>query len=87
MNQYELKAFFNKRNELTVARGCLLWGYRIVIPTVLRKNLVRELHVGRMSIVKMKAVARSYICWAGLDSTSSIEQFAKSCEACFKTRR
>lgn len=84
MNQDELKSFYTKRNELTVECGCLMWGYRVVIPTLLRKDLLKELHVGHMGIVKMKAVARSYFWWPGLDN--SIEQVAKSCEACLKTR-
>ena len=29
---YELKLYFMKRNELSMEQGCLLWGYRVVIP-------------------------------------------------------
>lgn len=70
--QDEVKPFYIKKNELTVEKDCVMWGYRVVIPTVLRKNFLRELHVGHIGIVKMKAVARSYIWWTGLDS--NIEQ-------------
>lgn len=79
-----IEPFFIKRNELTVERGCLMCDYRVVMPIVLRKKIFRELYVGQMGIVKMKAVVRSYIWWPGLDN--SIEQVAKSCEACLKTR-
>ncbi|XP_062542480.1 uncharacterized protein LOC134210451 [Armigeres subalbatus] len=40
----ELKTFYQKRDELSVEEGVLLWGYRIVVPTKLRKMLLDELH-------------------------------------------
>ena len=35
--------FFNRRTELTVEEGCLLWGYRVVVPQRLREKLLQEL--------------------------------------------
>lgn len=51
----ELKPFFNRKNELSVDRGILLWGMRVVIPELLRDCIPRELHNQHLGICKMKA--------------------------------
>ena len=76
----EFRPFFNRRTELTVEEGCLLWGYRVVVPQRLREKLLQELHKDHPGVTKMKSVARGYIWWPGLDR--DIENLAKSCQAC-----
>lgn len=66
--------------QLTVERGCIMWGHRIVIPQSLRKRILQELHSVHLGIVKMKCLARSYVWWPNLDS--EIETVAKSCSLC-----
>ena len=60
--------------------GCLLWGYRVVIPQKLREKLLRELHKDHPGVTRMKSVARSCMWWPGLDK--ELEQLAKSCLPC-----
>ena len=36
----ELVPFKNKKDELTLEQGCLLWGTRVVIPTSLQKEVL-----------------------------------------------
>ncbi|XP_036347709.1 uncharacterized protein K02A2.6-like, partial [Rhagoletis pomonella] len=40
----EFNAFKTKASELTVESGCILWGYRTVIPSKLQGNVLQELH-------------------------------------------
>lgn len=80
----ELKIFYQKRDELSVEEGVLLWGYRIVVPTKLRKMLLDELHQVHLGIVKMKSLARSYFWWPCLDR--DIEDLGKTCELCIQQR-
>ena len=40
----ELKLYFMKRNELSMEQGCLLWGYRVVMPPKFQHVLLKELH-------------------------------------------
>ncbi|XP_043266601.1 uncharacterized protein K02A2.6-like [Venturia canescens] len=77
-----LRKYKAKENELTVENGCLMWGYRVIIPEDLRKNLLKELHDSHLGVVKMKSVARSYIWWPGIDN--EIENVVKSCEWCLE---
>jgi hypothetical protein len=37
-----VKPFFKKKTELSCEKGCIMWGYRIVIPTVLRQAMLKE---------------------------------------------
>lgn len=73
-NSTELKPFMS---------GCLLWG-RVIIPPVLWKRLLQQLHVGHCGMVRMKELARSYFWWPGLDGR--IEETAKTCPSCQTVR-
>jgi len=51
---YELKSFYNRKDELMMEDNVLVWGYRMVIPNILTELLLRELHSSHLGIVKMK---------------------------------
>ena len=38
----EITQYFNKRHEITVEDGCLLWGIRVIIPKQLRERVLHE---------------------------------------------
>ena len=60
--------------------GCLLWGSRVVIPTVFHAQLLDELHSNHVGVCHMKALARSYVWWP--QRNSAIESLAKKCQQC-----
>ncbi|XP_026582357.1 uncharacterized protein K02A2.6-like, partial [Pseudonaja textilis] len=62
----------------------LLWGTRVVIPTSLRTRVLEALHEGHPGIVRMKALARSYVWWPGLDE--DIVNWVSSCNICQESR-
>lgn len=76
----EFKPFFLRRNELTIEQGCLMWGYRIVVPKKYQDYVLSELHSSHMGVVRMKSLARSYVWWPNLDE--QIEGLSKGCKAC-----
>ena len=63
----ELKWYFMKRNELSMEQGCLLWGYRVVIPPKFQHVLLKELHNENSGISQTKLFARSYLWWPNMD--------------------
>ncbi|KAK9685994.1 Integrase zinc binding domain [Popillia japonica] len=68
--------------ELSIDNGLLMWGYRVVIPAKFRKQLLEEIHGAHNGVVRMKALARQYFWWPGLDF--DIEKFVKACDACMQ---
>ncbi|XP_041987296.1 uncharacterized protein K02A2.6-like [Aricia agestis] len=78
------KIYWDRRHSMHIDQGCILWGYRIVVPTSLRSSVLREIHDGHPGVVKMKQIARNYVWWENLDS--DIEQVARECVACRQLR-
>ncbi|UYV83409.1 K02A2.6-like [Cordylochernes scorpioides] len=76
----KFRPYFNRRNELSLHRECLLWGNRVVIPPVLQRRTMEQLHETHLGIVQMKAIARSHVWWPGMDR--AIENRVKGCENC-----
>ena len=80
-----LKPYFNRRFELSVEQGCLLWGLRVIIPYRYHADMLEELHTGHPGIVRMKELARSYLWWPNVDI--QIEQMVRSCASCQQVRK
>ncbi len=80
-----LAPYVNRKDELTTQQGCLMWGWRVVIPPKLRSRVLAELDTGHPGVVRMKAVARSYVWWPGIDI--QVEQLAKTCQTCQQTQK
>lgn len=57
----------NDRGEYTIHMGCILKGIRVVIPDTLKSRVLEELHADHFGIEKMKAIARLYCYWVGID--------------------
>lgn len=60
-------------------------GYRVVIPSKSRKQVLDELHSTHLGMVKIKAIARSYVWWPKIDM--HIENLVKSCDHCMLLRQ
>ena len=76
----DLKPYQTQKHEIGIESGCLMWGIRVIIPQSLQPKLLESLHYNHPGITRMKAVARSYFWWSGLDK--DIENQAKSCLQC-----
>ncbi|UYV77453.1 K02A2.6-like, partial [Cordylochernes scorpioides] len=76
----ELLSYYVRREELTVEQGILLLGTRVVIPRKFRAKIKAELHQGHLGVVKMKALARNFIWWPGIDR--EIEEITRVCREC-----
>lgn len=77
-----LQAYGYKSPEINyrMAGNCLTFEHRVVIPEKLKPRILEDLHCAHLGIVKMKALARSFVYWPGIDK--DIERVAKSCESC-----
>ena len=80
----EFKPFLTRRNEISAYKNCLLVGNKVIIPPGGREEVLDLLHSGHLGIVRMKALARSYVWWPGLDQ--AIEERVGKCHACQESR-
>lgn len=76
--------YIQKQHELSVHKKCLLWGNRVVIPQVCRKQILEELHVAHPGIERMKALARCYVWWPKIDA--DITSLVNTCHECQMSR-
>ena len=80
----EYAVYFRRKEELSVQAGCLMWGSRVIIPTPGREAILSELHECHPGIVRMKAVARSFLWWPGIND--EILAKVRACEVCQQQR-
>ena len=66
--------FKERRNW--IRRWSLFCGIRVIIPTKTQSRILLILHANHPGLSRMKAIARSYFWWFGLDN--DIERQAKS---------
>ena len=61
-----------------------MWGGRVIVPDMLRAHVLDQLHEGHLGVVKIKALARSYVWWPEVNN--AIETVTKQCSGCFHER-
>ncbi|GFV14893.1 transposon Tf2-9 polyprotein [Trichonephila clavipes] len=71
----EGKDLQGREAQYTIEDGCSMYGQRVCIPSEISEGRSEELHAGHLGIVKMKAIARSFVYWKNIDN--DIEEAAK----------
>ena len=74
--------YWNYRDELVVNNGLILKGERVVIPKALRPEMLRQLHLSHLGIVKTKEGARTVMFWPNI--TGDIEKMINAYDTCCK---
>ena len=75
-----LRTFWPYRDKLGVSHGVLFKGRQVVIPQVLREDILRQLHIGHMGIERIRRLARETIFWPNINK--DVERITKDCDAC-----
>ena len=75
-----LKAYSKVKNRLGIENGILFFDDRIVIPKMLRNDILNKFHANHDGIVKMKISARMFVWWLRMDK--HISDFVTKCSIC-----
>ena len=83
-SQPHLSTYFDKKEELSLYEGCLLWGARVIIPETCREAVLAQVHEGHQGMVRTKSLARMYVWWPGMDR--DIDRLVRQCWPCQQTK-
>ena len=83
-----MKLYYSVATEISVKDSLLMRGNRVVIPAVLRLEMLDQLHTGHQGISKCRECARQSLWWPGL--SRQLEELVKNCSVhrkCSNQRR
>ena len=79
-----VKQFYNIAAEPSVENGLLLCAGWLVIPTAMRRDVLKKIHTGHQSITKCRERARESVWWPGM--SKELEEIVTNCPDCIKYR-
>ncbi|XP_064469866.1 uncharacterized protein K02A2.6-like [Ornithodoros turicata] len=80
----DLCKYASLSEELSVVRGLLLRGCRLVVPPVLRNEILERLHTGHQGITRCRARARESAWWPGI--SLELQDYIRGCPTCKEHR-
>lgn len=76
----EISAYWSYRDEISVCDGLLLKSERLIVPTSLRSEMLRQIHRSHLGIVKCRQRARDVLFWPQMNA--EISQLILKCPIC-----
>ena len=76
----KVTTFRKLSDSLSTCHGCLIHGSRVVILQSLQSKVLDLLHLGHFGMERMKQLARTAVCWPGIDA--AIEMASRRCDSC-----
>ena len=76
----QIQEYFQHRKRLSVVDGVILYNDRVVIPSLLRKDILLALHSAHQGVTSMNSHAESSVFWPGI--TRDISMIRESCPDC-----
>nr|XP_034840382.1 uncharacterized protein LOC117996432 [Maniola hyperantus] len=79
-----VRQYWMVRSELHRVKGILFRNNRVVIPTSLRKDMLKRIHEGHMGVEKCQRRARDVMWWPGM--STDIQHTVQACDTCQRHR-
>lgn len=70
-------------NDLSVKNGCLLLGNKVIIPKILKKDVLELFHEQHLGVVRTKMLVCSFCWWISMNE--DVERIIGSCDTCQQT--
>ena len=80
VTSYEIRQYYNVRQDLIVQDGLIFRGQRIVIPQSYRQKLLERIHSSHIGINGCIRRARDCVYWPGINS--AVEEYVEKCSIC-----
>lgn len=77
-----IKSYYQFKDEIVMVGDLLFRGDRIIIPQVLRHDMLIKLHTGHPGVSRMTSRAEITMFWPGINQ--DIKKFVNSCPVCLK---
>ena len=79
-----VKLYRQVSSEIAIQDGLLMRNNRIIIPSLLRQEILDKIHTGHQGIHKCRERARQSVWWPGI--SRQLEDLIRSCPHCCKER-
>ena len=63
-----IKPYWSERGELTLIKGLMSKGSRLLIPSSMRMDVLDKLHQGHLGITKCRERAKQSMLWSGIST-------------------
>ena len=77
---FEVRQYWDSKDQLTILDGIIYKGCRIVIPPSLRMDMLKLIHKSHLGMTKCKQRGREVMFWPNMNS--DIENMIRDCSAC-----
>jgi transposase InsO family protein len=81
----EIRPYWSYRDEISGYDGLIFKGDRVIVPHVLRPEMLDRIHAAHLGIEKCKARARGSVFWPGMNS--AIDEMVSECRTCLQFQR
>lgn len=78
------RMFWEKRLELSLINGCILYQHRVVVPESLRQEVLKMLHRSHLGVFKTKGIAKSFVWWPKINQ--DLEKITENCKDCLEIK-
>lgn len=76
----DIRPYWAFRDELAIEDGIIFKGQEVIIPQILREDVLRQLHVSHQGIEKTRLFAKECAYWPNINR--DIEDLVKTCDPC-----
>lgn len=80
----EVMPYFKVKDDINIINGLLLKNNRLLIPKILRSEMLNRIHEGHLGIQRCQSLARDSVYWPNINN--DIHNVVSSCETCIKYR-
>jgi hypothetical protein len=80
----DVKPYYHIKEELSIVDGIILKVDKVLVPSLMRRDMLKRIHEGHIGIEKSKVRAREVMYWPHINA--EIEDYIAKCSICLQQR-